>query len=95
MEIQSVHNKIVIKGNIKSVQHYQALKREIDTLIKNAHNIQIHIIDSISITSSIIGYLCKIAEKEGISCSLYVKNRELYSLLEELNLSTLLNIQKI
>ena len=95
MEIKSSANNLLITGNIKSIEHYHLIAKELDSLLQNAKNIQIHILDSISITSSVIGYLCKIVTNTDNSLSLFIKDDGLHELLNELNLITLLNVQKI
>jgi len=95
MEIKSSGNKIMITGNIKSINHYQSIANELDKL-KNSHqNITIYIYDSISITSSVIGHLCKLVSTTNLALSLFVENDSLHSLLSELNLIQTLNVKKI
>ncbi|WP_457749584.1 hypothetical protein [Sulfurimonas sp.] len=93
MEISSSSNIVTIKGNIKSLTHYEELKREIDNIITNSSNVKIKILESISITSSIIGYLCKLVD-EGVDVELHVHNEGLKNLLDDLNLISLLNVRK-
>jgi len=95
MEIETSGNEIIIKGNIKSISHYHQLMQEINMLLSHAKDIRIYIADSISITSSIIGYLCKIVEEEKAFMTLYIKNEDLYDILQDLNLTKTLNAQKI
>jgi len=96
MEIKTSQNNILIEGNIKNVEHYHSITSAVDTLLQSASDeIRIYILDSISITSSVIGYLCKIIKSNHISFSLYVADENLHNLLDELNLTTLLNVTKI
>jgi hypothetical protein len=60
MEISASANRIKIVGNIKSVSDYQDIKSCIDSVVATNSNIVINIKDSISITSSIIGYFNKL-----------------------------------
>ena len=94
MEVSSSHNIVTISGNIKSVSHAHLLSEELDQIIKDFKEIKIHILDSISITSSVIGYLCKLASL-GHTIELHVTNKELCSLLDDLNLTQLLKVQHI
>jgi len=95
MNIKSSNNRLIVTGNIKSVEHYHTISRELNEMLKNIKEIEIHILDSISITSSVIGYLCKLVQTTNVSLSLYVKDDGLHTLLDELNLITLLNVQKM
>jgi hypothetical protein len=95
MTISSEQNSITISGNIKSVAHYHTIVEEISNIKEEFKELQIYLLDSISITSSIIGYFCKLVQQENISMNVYVKDEALYALMHELNLVTILNIQKI
>ena len=94
MEITSSGNTIKITGNIKSVSDYQEVKSVVDSVVANHKTIVIDIQDSISITSSIIGYFNKLVLKDKISFSMRVGNEQLLELLDDLNLITLLGVRK-
>ena len=86
MEISSTQNQITITGNIKTVSDYQEIKTCIDSVINQHKSITIDIQDSISITSSVIGYLTKIVMKDKIALNTKVGNSQLLELLDDLNL---------
>ncbi len=86
MEISSTQNQITITGNIKTVSDYQEIKTRIDSVINQHKSISLDIIDSISITSSVIGYLTKIVMKDKIALNTKVGNSQLLELLDDLNL---------
>jgi hypothetical protein len=94
MEISTAGSSVIIKGNIKSVSDYQSIKSTLDALIDTNRAITIEIRDSISITSSIIGYFTKLVQKEGIDLSIKVGNPSLIELFEDLNLITLFKVKK-
>ncbi len=94
MKVSSSQNILTISGNIKSVSHAHILAEEINQIIKDFKEIKIRILDSISITSSVIGHLCKLASL-GHSIELHVTNKELYGLLDDLKLTQLLKVQHI
>jgi len=94
MEISSSSNIITIKGNIKALSHYNAIKEEIDNIINDFSHVKIQILESISITSSIIGYLCNIT-KQGVNIEMHVQDEGLIDLLDDLNLVSLFNVRKI
>jgi len=97
MEVSSSSNIITIKGNIKAISHFSVIKQEIDTILKSFSDIKhvkINILESISITSTVIEHLCKLVHDD-IHIELFVKNKGLRMLLDDLNLTNLLNVQKI
>ena len=95
MEISATSNIVTISGNIKSVTDYQRIKDTIDSLIETHTSIIIEIKDSISITSSIIGYFTKLVQKEGIDLSIKVGDESLMELFDDLNLVSLFKIRKV
>jgi hypothetical protein len=95
MDISTTSNTVVITGNIKSVRDYQKIKESVDALIATNRSIVIEIKDSISITSSIIGYFTKLVQKEGIDVSIKVGDASLMELFDDLNLVTLFKVRKV
>ncbi len=86
MEIETSSNTINITGNIKSINDFQNIKQSIDVLTTQYKHIIINIIDSLSITSSVIGYLNKLVLKDSIDIRMNVGNEQLLHLLDDLNL---------
>ncbi|MEN4054063.1 MULTISPECIES: hypothetical protein [Sulfurimonas] len=95
MDISSSGNNIIIHGNIKSVRDYQILKDMLDEVKKTHESIILTIKNSISITSSIIGYLTKLVQKEGVDLSIKVGDSSLFELFDDLNLVTLFKVKKV
>jgi len=95
MEITTTGNSVIIKGNIKSVSDYQEIKTTLDSLITTHQSIVIEIKDSISITSSVIGYLTKLVQKEKIDLNILVGSASLMELFEDLNLVTLFHVKRV
>ncbi|MCD6191718.1 MAG: hypothetical protein J7K14_09315 [Sulfurimonas sp.] len=87
MDISSSANEVTITGNIKSVNDFQSIKSTIDSIKDSTSTITIDIQDSISITSSVIGYLNKLVLKDSIDLNMKVGNKQLMLLLEDLNLT--------
>ncbi|WP_458699488.1 hypothetical protein ACKGJI_06550 [Sulfurospirillum sp. 1307] len=98
INVENSSAKIVInvKGNIKSLVDGKKLKDAIEdsSLNDDKKPIDIHIKDSFIITSSVIGFLMKFIKKDQIPISLYVYNNELYDMLDNMNLLSVLNIKK-
>jgi len=95
MEISASSNIVTITGNVKSVSNFQELKRSIDSVVSQHKSITINIKDSLSITSSVIGYFNKLVLKDRIDIHMHVGNAQLYELLNELNLVSVFKAKKI
>jgi hypothetical protein len=94
MEISTSGNVVNIKGNIKTVHDYQEIKSTIDSLIGIHNSIVINIPDSISITSSVIGYLTKLVQKDKIDITIKVGDSDLMELFDDLGLVSLFRVTK-
>jgi len=94
MELKSSGNTLIIKGNIKSIEDYEKIRNAIENIKQTNNFIHLDIEDSISITSSLIGYLYKLVEKDKINLSIEVKSNILYEILEDLNLIGKFNVRK-
>jgi len=95
MEITTTSNIVTISGNIKSISDYQQIKEKLDSLAVTYQSIIIEIKDSISITSSVIGYFTKLVQKKGIDVSIKVGDASLMELFDDLNLVSLFKVKKI
>jgi len=95
MQITMSSKSLSIVGNIKSVNDYQEIKTSVNSLISDYKEINIIIQDSLSITSSVIGYLNKLVLKDGIKINMKVGDAQLMELLEDLNLKKVFNASKI
>ncbi len=94
MEILSIGNTATIQGNIKSISDLQEIKNCLGEMIQGNKSITLKIVDSISITSSVIGYLTKLIHKDKITISMIVGDLRLYNLLDELNLISQFNVRR-
>lgn len=95
MNVTRKGSDIIIDGNIKTTSDFQAIKALVDTLM--ARNMPLHIVvsDSISMTSSVIGYFTKLVLKDNVQLSLSIGNAELRALLEELGVHELLHVRSL
>ena len=64
MQIHIRDNRLVITGNVKSIQDSEEIKRALQDIAKDHINIELILLDSISLTSSVIGFLVKLAQKD-------------------------------
>ena len=94
MEISTNGNKVNINGNIKTISDFQNIKTTIDTLVTKEKFITINIMDSLSMTSSTIGYFNKLILKDKINIHMNIGNSQLIELLEDLSLGKLFHIKK-
>ena len=95
MEITLSLNRVTIKGNIKSMQDYQQIKNTLDSMAKVDKHIILDIPESISMTSSVIGYLNKLVQKDGVDLQVNVGQSMLMELLSDLNLIQLLKVKQL
>lgn len=88
--------RVNIKEVIKSIEDSGNFKKELTTIINSdsGADIEVHILDSYIITSSIIGSLMKFTQRDGAKISLHIYNSDLFDLLDKLNLIQLLNVKK-
>jgi len=94
MELSSSANSVTINGNIKSINDFQDIKICLDDIKAQHGDITMNIIDSLSMTSSVIGYFNKLVLKDGINLTLKIGNAQLMDLLDDLNLSSTFNAKK-
>ncbi|MFA6196837.1 MAG: hypothetical protein WC656_09355 [Sulfurimonas sp.] len=95
MNISTSSNKITIEGNIKSIGDFQTIKNSVDGVVANHRNIIVDIVNSLSLTSAVIGYFNKLILKDNISVQVNVGDRQLYDLLNDLNLTSVFNLKKV
>ncbi len=95
MQITTSANSITIVGNIKSVNDYQEIKTSLNNMVGSHKEINMLIKDSLSITSSVIGYLNKLVLKDGIKINMSIGDAMLMELLEDLNLDSVFNAKKV
>lgn len=95
MNIETLTNKVTIHGNIKSVEDFHKIKSALDAMKNDYKEITLEIVDSLSITSSVIGYLNRIVLEEGIKLYLHAKSEQLILLLEDLGLNKLFNAKRV
>lgn len=94
MEIKSLAGSVTITGNIKTIADFQSIKQTVDGVVAAHKLIVINIVDSLSITSSVIGYLNKLVLKDKVDVRLNVGNEELFNLLDDLNLVSTFKAQR-
>ncbi len=96
MQIQSQgNNELTITGNIKTIEDGIEIKKALDGLQRSGvKGIQIKIVNSFSITSTVIGHLMKLVNLDQVHISMTVGDRRLYRLLEDLSLVQSFNVRQ-
>ncbi len=95
MTLTTNGSTITIDGNIKSIQDFQEIKNAVDTVTFNNNSVAFILSNSISMTSSVIGYINKVVQKDGISVSMSVADERLYRILDDLNLIRVFNVRRV
>lgn len=95
MELTTTSDTLSISGNIKSINDFQDIKNRLDSMKTTRKNIVIIIKDSISVTSSVIGYFNKLILKDKITLRMKIGNAELIELLDDLHLIETFNVSKL
>jgi len=95
MDIVVDNAYVRISGNIKSINDYQQIKNAFDSLTSKEKQIRMDIVDSISMTSSVIGYFNKLVLKDDVTINMGIGSDLLMELIEDLNLKTLFQAHKI
>jgi len=95
MEISASSNIITIDGNIKSVGDYQKIKSVLDMVVSQHKVVVVNLNESLSMTSSVIGYFNKLILKDKIDIIMNIHSQDLIDLLDDLNLSSLFKIRKV
>jgi len=94
MTVKREGNVIEVEGNIKSLEDFEKIKYTIEEIMPTK-SITLNLKDSISITSSVIGYLTKLVNVDGIEVYLNIKTQELYDLLRDLDLDKVFHIRRV
>jgi hypothetical protein len=88
--------EITINKNIKSIGDYQLIRKEVLALVENGANaVTLKIPDSLSMTSAVIGFFIKLIRHEQKKVTMYIGDRRLHELLDELNLTEIFNVRRI
>ena len=95
MQISTSSNVVTITGNIKTVKDFQEIKSHLEQLISKHQNLTLYIQDSVSITSSVIGYLNKIVLKDKINLNMKIGDAQLLELIDDLHLTTTFKASKV
>lgn len=89
-------NSVTVDGIIKNQEDYNEIKTKLQELVDGgSREIIIDITESSSISSSVIGYLMKIVNKDDVKLSVKVRDAKLYKIMSDLSLVDKFGVQKI
>jgi len=94
LDIKVEGNNIIVNGLVRGNAEVDEIKSVATNLINSHKSIIILLESSYVIPSSLIGYLLKIIHDNKINVSIRVKQKELYELLDRLNLVSALRVSK-
>jgi hypothetical protein len=94
MEIKQKNDTVEIRGNVKSDIHFHSIRMNVDEIVQQYGRVRIELVDSISLTSSLIGYLTRIALRDGKPVELHVGNASVIELLDDLNLLDVFTVKQ-
>ena len=83
---------ITVEGNIKSQDDFNKIKNTVEGMTQSS-SIHFNLINTMSMTSSVIGFLTKTILKDKKSISMEINDERLYGLLNDLNLIQTFNIK--
>lgn len=79
--------EITITGNIKTTEDYLAIRQLATDLVSSgASALTLHILDSLSMPSAVIGFFVKLANRDKIRLTMRIQDPRLLELLDELSL---------
>ncbi|MCX8026306.1 MAG: hypothetical protein N3A62_00420 [Thermodesulfovibrionales bacterium] len=89
-------SEITILGNIQSIEDYQEIKDSVRALTdKGITSVTLRIPDSLSMPSSVIGFLLKLVHVDNVGVTVLVGDDRLYNLLDILNLISIFKVKKV
>lgn len=89
-------NTVSVKGNIKTAGDYQELKGYIQKIVDGGSgSVTLNILDSTTVTSSVVGYLFKITNLNNVTVNVNVKDQRLYKIMDDLKLIDIFNVKKV
>jgi hypothetical protein len=87
--------ELTITGNIKTTADYLAIRKLVTELVAaGATCLTLHINDSLSMPSSVIGFFVKLINRDKIRASMLIQDPRLVELLEELSLDELFGARR-
>ena len=88
--------EVTVLGHIKSIEDYQKIKDTVKSVVSNGNkSIVVKIQDSMSMTSSVIGFFLKLINADHVKITMLVKDERLYSILDAMKLVAVFDVQKM
>ena len=87
MKVYQENGSVKIEGNVTSIDDYVNIKNVFQELAdRGVKEIDIFFLDSVSITSSVIGFMLKLVNVDKIRLNVITGDKKLLNLLDELEL---------
>jgi len=88
--------EVTVLGHIKSIEDYQKIKDTVKGIVNSGNkSIVVKLPDSISMTSSVIGFFLKLINADHVKITMLVKDDRLYGILDAMKLITVFDVQKM
>lgn len=95
MNVRVEGDNVFIEGLVRGNSEVAEIKSVISNLISSNKVVTIQFENSYVIPSSLIGFLLKVIHDDKINLNVKVKQKELYELLDRLNLVSALKVSKV
>jgi hypothetical protein len=88
--VRTSANEITITGNIKTTDDYLEIRKLVTAMVAGgAAALTLHIHESLSMPSSVIGFFLKVASRDQVRLTMLIQDQRLLELLDELGLADL------
>ncbi len=88
--------EVTLLGHIKGIEDYQKIKDTVKSLVSGGNkSVVVKIPDSMSMTSSVIGYFLKLINGDHVKISMLVKDERLYGILDAMKLVAVFDVQRM
>lgn len=94
--ISITDNVLRVRGQVQNISDYAIMREKVVNLMNEGKKeLKIIFEESHAITSSVIGFLLKIAQKDKVNIHIVAKNEDLYLLFEILGLIDIFKVTKL
>lgn len=94
MKLDIDNNVLAVTGNIISNEDFANVKQALESMKSHGH-ITMNLHDALVISSSLIGYLTKLINQDGVTIHINAGTDTLYELLEDIHLIDTFHVKKV
>lgn len=96
MTVRIESNRVLIEGSVKTLNEFREVQDQIETVLKNSpERLELEMMDSELLTSSMIGYLLKLAKKDHVAIHVKTNSRELKRFVAMMKLESVLKLEMV